>query len=69
MYLLGTGELDSFVKDFITEHNLEKNIIPLGYVKNPYPYIKAASFVILLSHAEGFPTVFVEGLSLGTGFG
>ena len=30
--------------------------------------LKIASFVILLSHAEGFPTVFVEGLSLGTGF-
>jgi len=68
LYLLGTGELDEYVQSFIKEHSLENNLIPLGYVSNPYPYIKSASFIVMLSHAEGFPTVFVEGLSLGVGF-
>lgn len=40
----------------------------LGYVDNPYPYIKKASYVVLLSEAEGFPTVLVEALTLGKGF-
>lgn len=68
LYLLGTGELDDYVQDFIQTHSLQNNIIPLGYISNPYPYIKAAAFIIMLSYAEGFPTVFVEGLSLGVGF-
>ena len=68
LYILGTGELDSYVQEFIKEHSLQNNIFPLGYVSNPYPYIKSAAFIMMLSYAEGFPTVFVEGLSLGVGF-
>ena len=49
-------------------HTLWSNIIPLGYINNPYPYISKSAYVIMLSEAEGFPTVFVEGLALGAGF-
>ncbi len=68
LYLLGTGELDAYTLDYIKKHNLTSNIIPLGYINNPYPYISKSAYVIMLSEAEGFPTVFVEGLALGTGF-
>lgn len=68
LYLLGTGDLDNYVENFINENKLNNNIFQLGYISNPYPYIKKSAYVIMLSHAEGFPTVFVEGLSLGTGF-
>lgn len=68
LYLLGTGDLDDYVKNFINKHKLNNNIFPLGYISNPYPYIKKSAYVIMLSYAEGFPTVFVEGLALGTGF-
>lgn len=68
LYLLGTGELDDYVKSYIKENNLHNNIIPLGYIKNPYPYIKKSAFIVMTSEAEGFPTVFVEGLALGVGF-
>ena len=68
LYLLGKGDLEEYVNKFILDNQLENNVFMLGYVKNPYPYIKKASYVVLLSEAEGFPTVFVEALVLGKGF-
>ena len=68
LYLLGKGDLEKYVSKFVVDNHLEKNVIMLGYVDNPYPYIKKASYVVLLSEAEGFPTVLVEALALGKGF-
>ena len=68
LYLLGKGDLEEYVNKFILDNQLENNVFMLGYVKNPYPYIKKSSYVILLSEAEGFPTVLVESLALGKGF-
>lgn len=68
LYLLGKGDLEEYVSKFVVDNHLEKNVIMLGYVDNPYPYIKKASYVVLLSEAEGFPTVLVEALALGKGF-
>ena len=68
LYLLGKGDLEEYVSKFILDNQLENNVFMLGYVKNPYPYIKKASYVVLLSEAEGFHTVFVEALVLGKGF-
>ena len=68
LYLLGTGDLDEYTLDYIKNNNLTNNVIPLGYIKNPYPYINKSAYVVMFSEAEGFPTVFVEGLALGVGF-
>lgn len=68
LYLLGTGDLDEYTLDYIKNNNLINNVIPLGYIKNPYPYISKSAYVVMFSEAEGFPTVFVEGLALGVGF-
>ena len=68
LYLLGKGDLEKYVSKFVVDNHLEKNVFMLGYVDNPYPYIKKASYVVLLSEAEGFPTVLVEALTLGKGF-
>ena len=68
LYLLGKGDLEEYVSKFILDNKLENNVFMLGYVKNPYPYIKKSSYAILLSEAEGFPTVLVESLALGKGF-
>ena len=68
LYLLGKGDLEEYVSRFILDNQLENNVFMLGYDKNPYPYIQKSSYVILLSEAEGFPTVLVESLALGKGF-
>lgn len=68
LYLFGEGEEKENLQKFINDNNLGEYVILAGYSKNPYPYIKKSSYIIMLSYAEGFPTVFVEGLSLGVGF-
>lgn len=40
----------------------------LGYINNPYPYLKKADLFCLTSEAEGFPTVIVESMILGCPF-
>ncbi len=68
MYLLGQGEQEKELKARITEYGLENQVYLLGYQQNPYPLIKQAKIVCMLSVAEGFPTVFAEGMALGKPF-
>ncbi len=44
--------------------NVEKTVSMLGYVENPYPYVKAADYFILSSVYESFPTVLTEAVTL-----
>lgn len=48
----------------IQKYKLEKNVFFIGKSKNPYPYIKYASSLLLTSLSEGLPTVFIESLLL-----
>ena len=43
---------------------MEREIILLGNVKNPYPWIKKAKILVHSSRFEGLPTVLLEGLIL-----
>ena len=45
---------------------LTDKVFFIGSVKNPYPYIKAAKFLVLCSLYEGLPTVLIEALILQT---
>ncbi|MDD7267809.1 MAG: glycosyltransferase [Lachnospiraceae bacterium] len=68
LYLIGSGDQEQELKDKIKSLGLEQAVILTGYQANPYSYIRKASFVVSCSHAEGFPTIYVEGLILGVGF-
>jgi glycosyltransferase involved in cell wall biosynthesis len=63
--ILGEGEEYETLLNLIRFHNLENNITLIGYVANPYPYLKAADFLILSSRFEGFPNVLIESLICG----
>lgn len=65
---LGKGELENDMLAKIKEYGLDKNIDMLGYISNPYPYINNSDIVVGCSKSEGFPTVYVEGLSFGKPF-
>ena len=52
----------------ISEWGLENNTFLLGYQTNPYPIFLKCDAVCMLSKAEGFPTVFAEGMTLGKPF-
>ncbi|WP_061007838.1 glycosyltransferase [Vibrio sp. CUB2] len=64
--ILGDGERKTELQERIEQRGLSSNIILLGSVKNPYPYIKNAKAILLPSRWEGLPTVLVEAAFLGT---
>jgi len=57
-----TPQLDTMIR----ERDLQERVIVLGPRANPYPYMRAASAVVLSSDREGLPNVLVEALVLGT---
>ncbi len=64
LYIIGDGiDKDKYI-NYIKENKLEKFIKLLGYIKNPYPYIKECNYIILTSFYEGFPVIFNEALVL-----
>lgn len=68
LLILGEGEQREEIENKIKQYNLEEKVKMLGYIKNPYPYIKLADVYCMTSLAEGFPTVLVEAMSLGCPF-
>ena len=68
LYFIGKGDLDIKINEKIKDYGLEKKVEILGYKTNPYPYIKNSDIVLGCSKSEGFPTIFVEAITLGKPF-
>lgn len=66
IYILGEGENRKILQNYIESHGLEENVKILGFVKNPYSYIKNSVATITTSLSEGFSLVLVESLVLNT---
>ncbi len=62
--IIGDGPDEQWIKDKVKEEHLEKEIKLLGKKKNPYPYFKRATLVILTSDYEGFPVTCLEAMIL-----
>lgn len=65
-YLLGDGEERPRLEEYIRKNDLEKNVKILGFIENPYPYIKSSTATVLTSLSEGFSFVLVESVMLDT---
>lgn len=63
--LIGEGELKENVEEKIVELGLENNVALLGFVTNPYPYIKNSKVMLFPSLWEGYGLVAVESIALG----
>lgn len=63
--MLGQGELERDCKQFISAHELEKNVTVLGFVNNPYDYMNEGAVLFMPSRWEGFGLVAVEALAFG----
>ena len=64
LYILGEGIDKKNIENKIKLANQEDNIILLGNIKNPYPWIKSSKMLIHSSKFEGLPTVLIEALIL-----
>ncbi|QEM82163.1 glycosyltransferase [Halomonas binhaiensis] len=62
----GKAENEAKVASLVKELKLEDRVHLLGYHHNPYPYIRAATAMVLTSEAEGLPRVLIEALLLHT---
>jgi glycosyltransferase involved in cell wall biosynthesis len=66
IYLLGEGEERSKLEKYTKDNRLEENVRILGFVENPYPYIKNSIATVLTSLSEGFSLALVESVMLNT---
>ena len=68
LLLLGISDENSHekIQELVNELNIEHNVKILGFIKNPYPYIKNAKALVLSSDYEGFGNVLVEAMVLNT---
>lgn len=66
--ILGDGELKNKLNIEIKKYNLLENVSIIGYVSNPYPYIRNTDIICLTSKSEGFSTFLIEGLHFGKPF-
>lgn len=65
LWILGEGSEREKLEELIRKYRLEDIISLLGFVENPYPYIKKADILVCSSRYEGMSTVVTEGLILG----
>lgn len=66
IYILGDGDDRSKLEKYIADNKLDENIKILGFVENPYPYVKSSVATVLTSLSEGFSLALVESVMLNT---
>ncbi|MGK7943684.1 MAG: glycosyltransferase [Microcystaceae cyanobacterium] len=65
LVLLGRGSERQSLTHLIEELGLKEEIALLGFVENPYAYLKRSNVFVLSSIWEGMPNVLLEALALG----
>ena len=64
-HIVGSGIMESGLKDIVSEKKMTENVLFYGNQPNPYKYIKGADLFLLPSYHEAAPMVFDEAASLG----
>ena len=62
LIIIGYGSEKDKILHFININNLNKNVIILDKITNPYPYLKKSDLFILTSLYEGFGNVLTEAI-------
>ncbi|MGG4025966.1 glycosyltransferase, partial [Geobacillus stearothermophilus] len=65
LVILGDGEKREELLNLVKDMGLEQDVDIIGFVQNPYAYMKRCSVFVLSSKWEGLPTVLVEALACG----
>ena len=66
LMMLGSGREEEKLKALVQQLNIEQDVAWLGFVDNPFVYMKQATVFVLSSLWEGFGNVVVEALATGT---
>ncbi len=65
LMIIGSGELENYLKDLSKAYGLEEQIYFTGHAANPYKYLKWADVFVLPSLYEGFPNALAEAVCMG----
>lgn len=63
--ILGEGSEKEIYLKYVKENHLENYVRFLGFIENPYPYMKNVDAFICSSRTEGYSTVICESIILG----
>jgi len=66
LIVLGEGDERASLEQLAKSLNLSNDVDFLGFVDNPYAYMKRADLLVLTSAWEGFGNVLVESMAVGT---
>ena len=66
LLILGSGELESALREQIRNAKLESHVVLTGFLENPLPLVQAADLYCLSSRYEGMPNSLVEAILCGT---
>jgi glycosyltransferase involved in cell wall biosynthesis len=66
LHILGTGPLESELRDMIAQRGLAGHVSLHGYVDNPFAYFRRAELFCLPSLYEGLPNALIEAMACGT---
>lgn len=64
LLLIGNGQNENDIKEFIKKNGLEHKIKIIKNITNPFPYILKSDILILSSIFEGLPNVLLEAIVL-----
>lgn len=64
LIIIGNGQNEIKLKNFIKKNGLIKNVKILDFKENPFPFIKLSELFILSSRYEGLPNVLLEAITL-----
>ena len=62
LIIIGYGKEKNYLKKYIKENNLNKKVLILDKIANPYPYYRISELFISTSLYEGFPNVLTEAI-------
>lgn len=65
LWLLGDGEMRKELENYVHTNHMEKNVMLLGFQKNPYQYLVHCDLFVCSSVSEGYSTAVTEALILG----
>jgi len=65
LFLVGDGEEENKLKEYISDLNLKQHVVFLGYKTNPQAFIRKADLLVLPSSEEGFGRVLLEAMDVG----
>ena len=64
LLIIGRGENENIIKNFIINNRLKKSVKMINFKINPFPYMKLCDALVLSSKYEGLPNVLLEALTL-----